>query len=452
MKRVINFIKVRFFLITLSIVVIAAGFAAVFLTGGYTLGIDFQAGINMRVQVAPIAFSLQYSGGGTAAINVDKTGLNINITGTEEGDKKFAFLFDKYASLSSLNSELMTIPGITAALSAPDQLDTARLVGFNHPKNLGSDPLVINYALSKESEMNAPIAKLRESLSTLGIIQLQYVGNKANQEYMVRVQDSGVDKDFNVNMSRQVEELLKKSFGENNVIVKQTDYVGPRFSRNLTQETFYLTGFALLLILIYTWFRFKFAYALGAIVATLHDVCIMLVFIGIFKVEVSTATIAAVLTIVGYSINDTIVVFDRIRENTALLRDTQLETVINISITQSLSRTIITALTTLLAVLAIFIFGTGSIKDFALNLIVGIVVGTYSSIYIASPVMLGVTYLRERKRKMGDEQKPIKRAEIEENKSEPKVAAVTVNRNPEYTIIPFAERKLTGKRRKKRKK
>ena len=115
----------------------------------------------------------------------------------------------------------------------------------------------------------------------------------------------------------------------------------------------------------------------------------MLVFIGAFQVEVSTATIAAILTIIGYSLNDTIVVFDRVRENEKIMRESGFETIINSSITQSLSRTLITSLTTLLAVVAIYVFATGTVQLFALNLVVGVIVGTYSSVFIASPVLLG---------------------------------------------------------------
>jgi preprotein translocase subunit SecF len=117
----------------------------------------------------------------------------------------------------------------------------------------------------------------------------------------------------------------------------------------------------------------------------------MVLFIGTFQIEVSSATIAAVLTIMGYSLNDTIVIFDRIRENEKLLSESSFVQVINVSITQSLSRTIITSITTLLAVTAIYIFTTGQIQAFALNMIVGVLVGTYSSIFIASPTLLGLS-------------------------------------------------------------
>ena len=170
----------------------------------------------------------------------------------------------------------------------------------------------------------------------------------------------------------------------------------------------------------------------------------MLGFIGTLGLEVSTTTIAAVLTIIGYSLNDTIVVFDRIRENQTLLRGDRFDNIVNISITQSLSRTIITSLTTLLAVTALYVFGTGSIKDFALNLIVGILIGTYSSIFIASPVLYSWTNVaRKRKAKKSGVSTPTSVVKDDEKEDEPVSMAKTVE-------IPEAERKLKGKRKKRK--
>ena len=145
---------------------------------------------------------------------------------------------------------------------------------------------------------------------------------------------------------------------------------------------------AFALIFVYILFRFRAAFAVGALLALIHDIAIMLGVLGTLQLEISTATIAAVLTIVGYSLNDTIVIFDRIRENDTLMRDADAELVINTSITQSLSRTLITSLTTLVAVLAIYLFSTSSIKTFALSLMIGVVVGTYSSMFVAAPTVL----------------------------------------------------------------
>ena len=231
-------------------------------------------------------------------------------------------------------------------------------------------------------------AEVRDALSGVDGAQVQRVGQPEDQQFSIRVRDPGNIENFSQVASTQIEEALAEAFGEANISVLQTSFVGPRFSQDLASQAVWLTTLALLLILAYIWFRFRLGYAASAIVTLIHDVAVMLGFIGAFQIEVSTATIAAVLTIIGYSLNDTIVIFDRIRENETILRESPFETIVNTSITQSLSRTLITSLTTLLAVLAIFLFATGQIRDFALNLMVGIVVGTYSSVFVASPMLL----------------------------------------------------------------
>jgi len=233
------------------------------------------------------------------------------------------------------------------------------------------------------------IAEVKDALSGISALQVQTVGAGDTKDYMIRV---GVDESNN-NFQAETEALIKSklesAFGAGSVTVQSTEFVGARFAGNLTSQTILLTLVAMLLILVYIWFRFKLNYAVSAIVAIIHDVLFLTGFIGVMQLEFSTATIAAVLTIIGYSLNDTIVIFDRIRENTRLIKDKSFMEVINISITQSLSRTLITSITTFIAVLFIFVIGTGTIKTFALSLIVGIIVGTYSSIYIASTILLG---------------------------------------------------------------
>ncbi len=232
-------------------------------------------------------------------------------------------------------------------------------------------------------------------------IQVQQIGTTEIGRYSIRVRDTGDVANFESVMARELINTLQGAFPGAAVQELENSYVGPRFSRDLTEQAFFLTLFALFLILAYLWFRFRLAYAVSSIAALVHDVVVILGLIGALQMEVSTATIAAVLTIIGYSLNDTIVIFDRIRENEVLLRDTPLPTIVNTSIAQSLSRTLITSLTTLLAVTAIYIFSTGQIQNFALTLMVGVVVGTYSSIFVASPVLVGWTNrtkARQRKR------------------------------------------------------
>jgi len=166
--------------------------------------------------------------------------------------------------------------------------------------------------------------------------------------------------------------------------VLKTDFVGARYSEALSKTSAFLVIATLALILLYSAIRFKIQFALGAVLAIAHDALIMVAFIVWTRMEFNASTIAAILTILGYSINDTIVQFDRIREERRLRPADKFVDVLDSALSHTLWRTIITTVTTMLAVLALFIFTTGSMKDFALALLVGMVSGTYSTIYIAS--------------------------------------------------------------------
>ncbi len=225
---------------------------------------------------------------------------------------------------------------------------------------------------------------IRDALESFGP-QVQTVGDTGGR-YLVRIADDESVDNFQQTTSSAVSTALVSAFGKIDVVSEE--YIGTSFAGSLAASTIWLTLIALALILLYVWIRFKLNYAVSAIVAVFHDVLFLLGFIGAFQLEFSTATIAAVLTIIGYSLNDTIVIFDRIRENSRLVKDQSFRNIINLSISQSLSRTLITSVTTLLAVLAILVFASGSIQTFALSLVVGVLVGTYSSIFVASPILL----------------------------------------------------------------
>jgi preprotein translocase subunit SecF len=174
---------------------------------------------------------------------------------------------------------------------------------------------------------------------------------------------------------------------------------------DLQKKAMLAIAFSLVGMLVYIWIRFQLPYALGAVAALFHDVLITLTAIAVTAREINLPTVAAMLTLVGYSVNDTVVVFDRVRENLRLRRGEDLEKLMNRSINQTLSRTFITSGTTLVVVLSLYIFGGDVINTFAFVLLVGVIVGTYSSIFIASPVALGMNKLlvarRERRRAAG---------------------------------------------------
>ena len=186
-------------------------------------------------------------------------------------------------------------------------------------------------------------------------------------------------------MSRLYPDLIPE---DNDDFILAIEKVGPKIGAELRGDAIMAIFSALLLILIYITIRFELKYAVGAIAALTHDVIITLGIFSLFDFEISLAVIAAFLTIVGYSLNDTIVIFDRIRENSKMLKKSTLVSVINQSINDSLSRTIVTSLTTFFVVLILFLFGGEVLHTFSFAMIIGVIVGTYSSIFVASPVVI----------------------------------------------------------------
>jgi len=225
----------------------------------------------------------------------------------------------------------------------------------------------------------------------LGEIQLQSIGNK--NDIVIRVQE----KKSNENKQTETIQIIKDSLSDKSIEYRRTEFVGPKVGDELVNAGITAIIFSLFGILIYIWLRFQWNFALGAIIALIHDVILTLGFFSIFQFEFNLATVAAVLTIAGYSINDTVVIYDRIRESMRKYKQISFDKVINISLNGTLSRTLMTSLTTLMALLALFIFGGIVISSFIIALIWGVLIGTYSSLYVASPIL---TYLKQEKRQI----------------------------------------------------
>ena len=204
-------------------------------------------------------------------------------------------------------------------------------------------------------------------------------------EYLIKLKRTEKDPS---QLADEIVAGLKKIFGEKSFEVRRVETVGARVGKDLKRRGILSVVFAIIGMLLYITWRFQFSFGLGAIVALVHDVLITLSAIRFAGKEIDLVIIASLLTIVGYSVNDTIVVYDRIRENIRKRRKDSIENIINVSISETLSRTILTSITTLIMVASLFIFGGGIIHDFAFVLLVGIITGTYSSIFIASPVVI----------------------------------------------------------------
>lgn len=222
------------------------------------------------------------------------------------------------------------------------------------------------------------IVELRSKLMQNDFADTEIIEFGNSKEVLIKMQVSG--------SSNKISEKLNNALGDD-FIIRRIESVGPKIGKELQSDAILAIILALSMILIYIGFRFDFYYAFGSVVALIHDVLITLGIFSLLSYEIDLSIIAAFLTIVGYSLNDTIVVFDRIRENFPKYVKKTLKEVINISLNETLSRTIITSLTTLIVVAVLFIWGGEVIHLFAFALIIGVFIGTYSSLFIASPVM-----------------------------------------------------------------
>ncbi len=238
------------------------------------------------------------------------------------------------------------------------------------------------------------VSSLRDNLNSmnLGDVSVKNFGN--NTDFLIKFENN-----TNKNIIEEIKMNLDKSFG-NQFDFRRVENVGPKVSAELLKSGMIAISVALILMLIYIWIRFEWQFSLGAILALFHDVIVTLGLFSLFGLEINLSIIAAVLTIVGYSMNDTVVIFDRVRENLRKYSDIKIYDLTNISINETLSRTLITSITTLLALLSIFFFGGEILKGFSLAMIFGVVFGTYSSIYIANTVLVRLnvsqrTVLRE---------------------------------------------------------
>ena len=228
-------------------------------------------------------------------------------------------------------------------------------------------------------EKPVELGQLRETLSDYGFKGAEIVEFGSPDEILIKTQFSG--------SSSEISEKLTLALG-NSFTLRRVESVGPKIGKELQTDALKAIGLALILILIYITFRFDRYYALGSVMALIHDVLITLGVFSLLDYEINLSIIAAFLTIVGYSLNDTIVVFDRIRENIPKFMKKTLNDVVNISLNETLNRTVITSLTTMMVVVILFLWGGKVINLFAFALIIGVFVGTYSSLFVASPVMV----------------------------------------------------------------
>ena len=282
-------------------------------------------------------------------------------------DTKFGFM--NFRSISFPVSALLSVVSVTAFL----------MIGLNFGIDFTGGTLIEMKATSG----HADIAKVRTSTAELhlGDVEVQEFGNLGEVSLRFGLQPGG-DKG-----QQAVVEHVRSVFSADYEF-RRVEVVGPRVSGELVQSGILGVVLSILAVLVYLWFRFEWQFAVGAVIATLHDLVLTLGFFAVTQIEFNMTSIAAILTIVGYSLNDTVVVFDRIRELLRKYKRMAISDLLDLSINTTLSRTVMTSMTTSLALLALVLFGGSVIKSFSYAMIFGVVIGTYSSIFIAAPVLI----------------------------------------------------------------
>lgn len=243
------------------------------------------------------------------------------------------------------------------------------------------------------------IVEIRSALETSGSKEAVVQNFGSENEFLIRVEKSSEELEA---VSRKIQTALQERFKDRALEIQRAEVVGPMVGRDLKQKAMWAVGLSLLGIMLYIAFRFhKISYGLGGVVSLFHDIIVTYGAISVLNLEYNLSLMAVVLTVIGFSINDTIVIFDRVRENTKKMRKTDLVTVFNESINECLGRTILTTGTVMISVLILFFFAGQVLREFTIALIVGVTTGTYSTVYIASPVVLfweeHVTNKRKRK-------------------------------------------------------
>lgn len=372
-----QFMKYRWFWVTLSTLLNLVAISLILFGPGFKYGVDFAGGTQLTVKfksepdLARIRRSLENLKLGAVTIQrfdeAERHELLIRLQNPgQEGDfsARMITALDQEFNAQT-GSTRLNLQGVDAVRDGLAQADPDSVGGSFDNRRAHYEP------------MASGLLKLRKEMGILN-----------GPADLARV------KELSSNATRYLADSAR--FGEFAILA--VDNVGPAVGKDLRQKATYAVGFSILAMLVYIWFRFQFQYGVGAIVALVHDTLITLGVLSVTGREIDIPAIAALLTLVGFSVNDTVVIFDRIRERLKLDRGKPLIEIMDVAINQTLSRTIITSGLTWMVVIALFLFGGDVINTFAFVLVIGIIIGSYSTIYIASPIALGVSNLLEKRK------------------------------------------------------
>ncbi|AIJ30001.1 protein translocase subunit SecF [Borreliella valaisiana] len=286
--------------------------------------------------------------------------------------------FSKYGSNVLIVSVILTLIGLIYTFFYHGGYNWG--IDFSSRVNIN---LSIEKSDIKENEIKRIFSPIYKTLDVKSI----FSPDENKSEFSIMVKSDIIDYAFKTEVQKTIMDELKKAFNAN-IEVLDSYFIDSSFSSTLRIKSIFLVLGTFTLILIYIALRFKLSYAIASILSIFHDIFFIVAFLGVFRIEINSYIVVAILTIIGYSLNDTIIIFDRIRDNVKRLTDNAFLNILNISISQTLSRTVLTSVTTFVAVFSIYVFTEGSIKDFSLVFMVGVIVGTYSSVFIASPILL----------------------------------------------------------------
>jgi preprotein translocase subunit SecF len=367
----IHFVKHRRRAYILSLALIAAGLVSLLIKGGPNLSIDFEGGTLVQLR-----FDEQ--------VPIGQLREAVTAAGYNEGQiQQFGSLNEYLITVERISEEGVAADRLLEALTAVQPLGNWSVVSSKEMLPDLSSGFEGGNLVIVEGDSIPPTEALRDAVRAQGVGVVDLT-RESDRRVAFGMPFLGVE----TKAADRLKSEIQERFPERTIEVRRTETVGPKIGEELKNRAWAAIMISLFGILVYISWRFEFRFAVGAIVALMHDVIITLGIFSILDKEISIVILAAFLTIVGYSLNDTIVVFDRIRENFSLRRRESFDSMIDISINESLSRTVITSLTTLFVVVCLFFFGGEVIHDFAFAMIVGIVVGTYSSIYVASPILV----------------------------------------------------------------
>ncbi|MBN2184764.1 MAG: protein translocase subunit SecF [Candidatus Krumholzibacteriota bacterium] len=367
----INFVDFRNKAFILSLVLILAGLGSLAIKGGPDLSIDFEGGTLVQLRFdKPVPIS-------TLRTIIEEAGYEKGDI-QEFGDPKEFLITIEKISETEIAAEKLLEALVKTAPDAGWNLVSAKEMPPDFSRDFEGGNLVVVEAASLP-----PMDGLKEGVRENGVGFVE-VTKESESRVAFSLPYLGIES----KAAQELKEIVMAQFPDRKIEIRRTETVGPKIGEELKNRAWAAIIISMFGILVYISWRFEFKFAIGAILALAHDVIITLGIFSLLGKEISLVIIAALLTIVGYSLNDTIVVFDRIRENFSLRRRESYDRMINISINESLGRTIITSLTTLIVVVSLYFYGGEVIHDFAFALLVGVVVGTYSSIFVASPVLI----------------------------------------------------------------